>query len=174
MQTNLPGFAQITALDSTYRTQSLEKLCPKCLATKPIAEFPMRNADQHRPSSYCLLCQRIYSRAHYARNKKAHNERRRLHQIEYIRRNISLIAEHMRSRSCGESDPVVLEFDHVRGVKRLEISMMKGRGYSWQAVRDEIAKCEIRCANCHRRKTAIQLGWKVGRRKHEKSTGDGR
>jgi len=50
----------------------------------------------------------------------------------------------------------VLEFDHVRGVKRAEVAQMAG--YSLKAARDEIAKCEVRCGNCHRRKTIRERG----------------
>jgi hypothetical protein len=59
---------------------------------------------------------------------------------------------------CGESDPIVLDFDHVCGTKILEISRMI-RGYAWAAIWAEIQKCEVRCANCHRRKTSKQFGY---------------
>jgi hypothetical protein len=55
---------------------------------------------------------------------------------------------------CGEADPIVLEFDHVRGTKKHTISRMIGTcAFSWAAIEREIAKCEVRCANCHRRIT---------------------
>ena len=57
---------------------------------------------------------------------------------------------------CGEKDPIVLEFDH-KGDKRYNISDMTT--FSIEILQEEIDKCEIRCANCHRRKTAKQLGW---------------
>lgn len=60
---------------------------------------------------------------------------------------------------CGEKDPIVLEFDHRDPeVKFKFISRMLSGHYSWQSIEQEIAKCEIRCANCHRRKSYIQLG----------------
>lgn len=59
---------------------------------------------------------------------------------------------------CGEGDPIVLEFDHVYGVKRLAVSHMIG-SFSWATIAEEIGKCEVRCANCHRRKTAAQFAW---------------
>jgi len=58
---------------------------------------------------------------------------------------------------CGETDPVVLEFDHVRGEKKWNVAMCYGR--SMESLVEEIAKCEIRCANCHRRRTAEHRGW---------------
>lgn len=54
---------------------------------------------------------------------------------------------------CGEADKVVLDFDHVRGDKVCEVSVMVGRGYRLWKIIEEIEKCEVRCANCHRRVT---------------------
>lgn len=59
---------------------------------------------------------------------------------------------------CGEGDPVVLEFDHINPkTKFKKISKMLSGHYSWKSVLGEINKCEIRCANCHRRKTYVQF-----------------
>jgi hypothetical protein len=60
---------------------------------------------------------------------------------------------------CGEVDPVVLEFDHVRGEKVAALSDMAKRQFSLAKLDAEIAKCEVRCANCHKRKTAREQGW---------------
>lgn len=59
---------------------------------------------------------------------------------------------------CGETDPVVLEFDHVRGEKVCNVS----HAMNHCRLTDlfvEIEKCDVRCANCHKRKTAKQLNW---------------
>jgi len=55
---------------------------------------------------------------------------------------------------CGENDIVVLQFDHVRGKKKYDISKMIGTGYPWALILKEIAKCEVRCANDHVRRTS--------------------
>ena len=58
---------------------------------------------------------------------------------------------------CGERDPLVLDFDH-RSDKIAEVSVLVGRGADWTTIAEEIAKCEVRCANCHRRRTAERAG----------------
>ncbi len=61
---------------------------------------------------------------------------------------------------CGEGDPVVLDFDHRKQSNKFKnISRMLSGHYSWESILKEIEKCDIRCANCHRRKTYIQLGY---------------
>lgn len=61
---------------------------------------------------------------------------------------------------CGEKDPVVLDFDHrTPDTKFKSISSMLSGHYSWNAVLKEIGKCDIRCANCHRRKSHKQFGY---------------
>jgi hypothetical protein len=58
---------------------------------------------------------------------------------------------------CGETDPLVLEFDHL-GDKQFNVA--KGiRDRNWESVLAEIAKCEVVCANCHRRRTARRGGF---------------
>ena len=58
---------------------------------------------------------------------------------------------------CGETDPIVLEFDHLRD-KKFGISTGI-RNRNWADVLDEIAKCEVVCANCHRRRTVRRGGF---------------
>jgi hypothetical protein len=61
---------------------------------------------------------------------------------------------------CGETDPVVLDFDHVRGDKVENVAHMVDKAYCKSTIETEIAKCEVRCSNCHRRRTAKLFGWK--------------
>lgn len=60
---------------------------------------------------------------------------------------------------CGEADPVVLDFDHVRGVKKAGVGRMIAGTHSMAVLFAEIAKCDVRCANCHRRVTAKRGGF---------------
>ena len=53
---------------------------------------------------------------------------------------------------CGETDPVVLEFDHVRGTKLFTICP-KLNNIKFELIKEEITKCDIRCTNCHLKKT---------------------
>ena len=58
---------------------------------------------------------------------------------------------------CGETDPIVLEFDHRDPSEKLfSIGNSLGQTWRWQKIKAEIAKCDVRCANCHRRRTAKQ------------------
>jgi hypothetical protein len=63
---------------------------------------------------------------------------------------------------CGETDPKVLEFDHVRGEKTGAVSVLANGNYALERVIEEIKRCDVRCANCHRRKTYDDQGWFSG------------
>ena len=61
---------------------------------------------------------------------------------------------------CGINNPIVLDFDHInRSDKVVRISQMVKSSPPISAVKDEIRKCEVRCSNCHRIKTARELNW---------------
>ena len=71
------------------------------------------------------------------------------------------LLEYLADKSCtdcGETDPIVLDFDHKdRSTKFKNVARMLGGHYSWKSIMVEIEKCDIRCANCHRRKTYVQF-----------------
>lgn len=52
---------------------------------------------------------------------------------------------------------MVLEFDHVTGTKSFDVGQCLPR-YAWESILDEIEKCEVVCASCHRRRTARRRG----------------
>ena len=55
-------------------------------------------------------------------------------------------------KDCGIKDFRVLDFDHLRD-KIINLAVMIGEGWAKSKIVAEIAKCEVRCANCHRIKT---------------------
>jgi hypothetical protein len=56
---------------------------------------------------------------------------------------------------CGIGFPhYILDFDHRPGCKKnANINVLVKRGASIKVLLEEIAKCELVCANCHRRRT---------------------
>lgn len=59
---------------------------------------------------------------------------------------------------CGETDPVVLEFDHIRG-KSANVGTLLHTGVSLERIKVEISLCQVLCSNCHRKKTAEENKW---------------
>ena len=58
---------------------------------------------------------------------------------------------------CGEADPVVLDFDHRDPkTKSFPFADAADRRRGREALLAEIAKCDILCANCHRKKTWLE------------------
>lgn len=93
---------------------------------------------------------------HYKENCakiKARSKRRNINQRKKNKAFVNRVKSMFNCVDCGEENPVVLDFDHVRGEKRGNISDMARWSYSVETIKKEIRKCEIRCANCHRKKT---------------------
>jgi hypothetical protein len=76
-------------------------------------------------------------------------------------RNISWVYASLSESSCidcGLADPLLLEHDHV-GAKQAGVMTLAWNEASIERIEREIAACEVRCCNCHRRRTAITRGW---------------
>lgn len=128
-------------------------ICKECTKTKPDNEFYYQAKSG---KSLCKKCSLEKFKRHYLNNKQRYVDRNREVVREKRRASRKYIYEYLHSHpcvDCGESDPVVLEFDHVRGKKFKGISFLCSAGYKIEIIKAEIEKCVVRCANCHRRKT---------------------
>lgn len=93
------------------------------------------------------------SKRHYEKNKQKIKERsflRNEKQRDKNKRYVNEIKSKSECIDCGENNPLVLDFDHVKGDKVMAVSDMIGSAYSLAAIQKEIEKCEVRCSNCHR------------------------
>lgn len=100
--------------------------------------------------------QRAASRRNYERHRKRYiksSKKRNSKQYQINRDFVNRVKSFAYCMDCGESNPVVLDFDHVRGEKKGNIADMVRSYYSIDSIKKEMRKCEIRCANCHRKKT---------------------
>ena len=134
--------------------------CGRCGELKTADEFAWRRKARGQRDNYCRPCRAAYKQEHYSLNRERYIEAAVLRRTALAAERATFLVEYFASHpcvDCGESDPVVLEFDHL-GDKSFNIA--KGlRDRSWDALIDEIAKCEVVCANCHRRRTAVRGGF---------------
>lgn len=141
----------------------MNKFCPTCKTEKLVDEFYFKNKFKNIREYQCKECSNIYKKKHYQLNSKVYINRSREHNKKTRQENTRRLWNYYASHPCiicGENDPVVLEADHRDGeVKLGSISDLIHRGYTWKTIAKELEKCDIRCANCHRRRTAKQLGW---------------
>lgn len=137
------------------------KKCCKCQETKPNTDFNKNAARKDGLNTICRACGRQRSRKYYQENRTLHLKnvsRRKKATLETSRRLVYNYLLQNPCKDCGEKDPIVLEFDHQRDKKHI-ISKMVNEGYSTDTLKREIEKCEVRCSNCHRRKTARDFGY---------------
>lgn len=138
------------------------RTCCTCGVALPLEEFALKDAASGLRSTKCRSCQRAYSRAHYERNRQKYLDKARLRNDASRDRFAAFLVAYLREHpcvDCGATDPTVLEFDHRDPSEKVETVNALARAQSWNALEAEIAKCDVRCANCHRRRTAKQFAW---------------
>ena len=136
----------------------------KCTTCKEEKELCFFNKNKTKSDGYNNICRECSNQ----RSKKYYNENKEHHKSIIYKRNIKIRNEN-RSKlyefylvhpcvDCGEKNPVVLEFDHKNSVEKIaNVSNLLDN--KWETIQKEIDKCDVRCANCHRIRTAKQFGW---------------
>lgn len=130
------------------------KKCSKCKEVKSLDEFGKKSKT--RLQTYCKTCNSERCRNYYALNKE--KQRKQIYESKKIR--IGKIKEYIQNlksttpcADCKKFYPYyVMDFDHQYSKKFL-ISKSYSIGYNLDEIKNEIDKCEIVCANCHRCRT---------------------
>jgi len=138
------------------------KHCSACQESRPLADFNIRRASADGLQNICRSCNRAKARRYYAEHREAHIRVIMARKAQIRRATFEAVAEYLHGNpciDCGESDPRGLDFDHRPGVaKRAEVMKLVQDGYSIARVMDEIAKCDVRCRNCHAKVTYERMG----------------
>jgi hypothetical protein len=133
------------------------KTCIKCSEVKPLTEFNFKVMRLGIRHARCRTCTRQQLRTHYLANRARYVAKAQINAARCRREVRARIFSYLKTHpcvDCREADPRCLDFDHVRGKKTADVSRMVSQGCCWKSIEREIAKCEVRCANCHRKRTA--------------------
>ena len=137
------------------------RVCARCHSEKPIEAFPIKDKARGTRRAYCLPCCREYGREHYRNNRAYYLGRTRTRHADMRPAQRAYVREYLSTHpcvDCGISDPIVLEFDHRDPALKVDdVGRLIHTG-GVAALRSEITKCDVRCGNCHRRKTLIGSG----------------
>lgn len=132
------------------------KRCSLCKQDLPYSAFALK--DNKPRDTFCRECKKAYQRKHYADNNQYYKDRATVDK-ESIREYIRGIKATMPCADCGRKfHYCVMDFDHREGETKLfEIAhayRTKGR----IQIEQEMAKCDVVCANCHRIRTHGRAG----------------
>jgi hypothetical protein len=147
--------------DVGARIRAVKKPCDTCHQELPLADFSVKRAARGGLQGRCKACWRLDYEANReerkrvaAKNARASLARHRVRVAAYLREHPCV--------DCGESDIRCLDFDHRDPTqKSMNVSAMVFLHVAWKRIEAEIAKCDVRCANCHRKRTSeVQADWR--------------
>ncbi len=142
------------------RRYMYSKKCSKCGEVKDVKNFSKCSRHKDGLQVWCKGCVHVRDQEKYKDPviKQRYIEVNRKRQ-EYCKKKLFEFVQTQKCVDCGETDPIVLEFDHRNPADKFDnVSDLIRRG-TWKRVQKEIDKCDMVCANCHRRRTAKQFGY---------------
>lgn len=117
----------------------MERSCRKCGKTQDETAFPKVGIIKGK-QYYRAKCDRCYWRTKAATRTQTKNW------WEDFKKSLVCV-------DCGEDDSIVLDFHHRNpNEKDWEVSSMVSHAYSKERILREADKCDVVCANCHRRR----------------------
>lgn len=133
--------------------------CSKCQSHREEHEFAPSEKTKHYRK--CRLCSRKYSQKHYKKNKEVYLARCKRNNRRYAQRNMEFAYQYLKEfkcQDCQEANVVTFEPDHVRGIKKANLSALINSAYSIDVIKQEFEKCDIVCSNCHALREAERKG----------------
>lgn len=140
----------------------MEKPCTKCKQIFTLDSFNKKKRSPDGHQNICKECSRVRSRQYYNENTSKHLAKIYVQREKNRAKAHQFLLEYWKEHpcvDCGETHPACLQFDHVKPGKRMAISSMLQQGFSVRCLQKEMSLCEVRCANCHSKRTAQVQNW---------------
>lgn len=126
-----------------------KKRCGKCNKLKHLSEFHKNTLKKDGVQSMCKDCRKIYHRYHYLKNKKKYLNNSKKHKLITIDK-CKKLKQNLLCEICGENRYWVLDFHHIDPSKKDFNIGSAIRVKSFKKLVEEMKKCRVLCANCHR------------------------
>lgn len=127
------------------------KSCIGCNKELALSEFSFKNKTKGILQSRCKTCYNEYNRSYYRAGEYTKQRDRVKNNNKLLRQRFRAWKEHQQCCVCGESAVECLDFHHTDPSSK-EGNLARAVDFgSWDRVMEEVAKCVIVCANCHRK-----------------------
>lgn len=133
------------------------KKCNKCNKNLPKSNFHSSAKSPDKLFHWCKTCRSNFDKK---RNSKPHIKALRTkRRNEWEEKTRKFILKYLRKgcSRCPEKDIRTLDFNHLRNKKYNICNLVRKHNFS--LLQAEVKKCEVVCANCHRKYTAKQQNW---------------
>jgi len=131
-------------------TIQLNKKCRKCQIEKPLSDFTSAPRNIDKKASYCRPCNAAYVKA--LRDNQPRKPKIKKNHIG-LRGYVWQLKTKALCERCGISypnNPEAMEYDHLPQYKKEFNVSNPPYGTTDEKLKEEIAKCQILCACCHR------------------------
>src|SRR4051812_22627941 len=131
------------------------KRCGACQRDLPLSSFHRRGLGHQ---TWCKSCRKTYDAAYNGRNRLRRSAQKRRYHADFMTWCDSLKADTPCADCRGVFSPRAMQWDHLPGFDKVDDIGNLSRRHNRRRIIEEIAKCELVCANCHAVRTLTRRG----------------
>lgn len=125
------------------------KKCVTCKNEKILTCFNRKQSSKDKLNSRCKECSIEYSKKHYINNKEQLINRNYIVKKSY-KETLNSVKEKFNCFNCDCNIGICLDFHHIDELSKHDNVSYFAQCKSIQKIYNEILKCIVVCANCHR------------------------
>jgi hypothetical protein len=136
----------------------MEKKCTSCNTVQPTENFRKFSRSKDGLAHQCKTCADVGSERWRQRNLDKRKQQQKDRQVELLEQYQEWKSK-QQCAVCGEDESVCLDLHHTDPTQKDDtVSNLVYRTTSWSRVYEEVQKCVVLCANCHRKTHAGLIG----------------
>jgi len=130
--------------------------CPKCGENKETTAFYKNSSRASGHASWCKVCTITASKKYYYDNQEEQQEKALKRHHLLFKANVARLKYYLggfKCKHCGVEDDCFAIYDlhHIDPATKEGEPTKMLRLVEWEEIQEEVDKCILLCANCHRR-----------------------